>query len=70
MSDIPIQTKNDGILNMMAHFATNATPPDVGPKFFMACGAMREDGVFVSTTPLHSKLHPLSSDIYNIDLCS
>ncbi|GAB1528085.1 hypothetical protein RhiTH_011276 [Rhizoctonia solani] len=58
---VPNYTRRDGILNLAAHFATNAIAPDLGPKMYNAFTSSEGPGGQGST-----RLHMDMADAVNI----
>jgi len=61
MLPAPAYTRRDGIMNISAHFPTNAIAPDLGPKMYNAFEATETEGAKGST-----RLHMDMADAVNI----
>ncbi|KAJ7796978.1 hypothetical protein B0H14DRAFT_2390189, partial [Mycena olivaceomarginata] len=60
---IPNYVCGDGVLNIASHFPTNAVPPDLGPKMYIAYGNPKRT---VSGSKGSTKLHMDMADALNI----
>ncbi|KAJ7789073.1 hypothetical protein B0H14DRAFT_3575103 [Mycena olivaceomarginata] len=60
---IPNYVRGDGVLNIASHFPTNAVPPDLGPKMYIAYGNPKRT---VAGSKGSTKLHMDMADALNI----